>query len=296
MFNLLSTTPQFLTQKLEKILQVKRLLGDLIISPCDKNTNVLVAQCPVLKFNALVKLYCTPRHYTAKPSDNITDIVDKHLSKFKTWANKSLKSLALPRTLNRSALPNCYGLPKFKDLNKERPICSYFKHPAKRVFNVCARALTLLMKLSPISGFNLSSINDVTNYFTTIRNQLPRFRHHHKILSTFSFDIKEMYTNIPHALIIHCINLLLSWGKMQGVLGITIPKNTPKSDKNYFALGNKVRMDPNRIFVPFATIFEAVTFDLNNCVSVLGNTLITSLPKSQVSQWADRCHASLPAS
>ena len=46
----------------------------------------------------------------------------------------------------KGRIPYGYILPKFKDLNKTRPIVSYYCHPLKRVLNIFARALSFILK------------------------------------------------------------------------------------------------------------------------------------------------------
>ena len=44
-------------------------------------------------------------------------------------------------------VPYSYVLPKNEDINRCRPLVSYFRHPHKRLFNVCSKAIMGLLKV-----------------------------------------------------------------------------------------------------------------------------------------------------
>ena len=69
------------------------------------------------------------------------ELLDKWKSFYK---DKGLKSVAPYET--HGDIPYSYVLPKFKDIERMRPIVSYKKHPLRKVFNIAARALTFLLK------------------------------------------------------------------------------------------------------------------------------------------------------
>ena len=72
-------------------------------------------------------------------------------------------------------LPYAYVMPKDKDIQRIRPIVSYFKHPLKRLLNMAARAVLLVLKRADVSSFTLWKTGDFTATLSDITERLRVF-------------------------------------------------------------------------------------------------------------------------
>ena len=107
------------------------------------------------------------------------------------------------------SFPRSYCLPKFKDFRKIRPITGYQRHPLKNIHRLIGAALMHLLDSSPLRGFDGPTVVDIFKFFESTRYFARIVSHTGLKPFIFSFDIKEMYTNLVHADILNAINSLL---------------------------------------------------------------------------------------
>ena len=127
------------------IVMFKRKYKGLVVSPLDKNTGCMFICCPCYHNKHLRttftenKSYSKSKHKPTTILDRWETFYDKH--NYSKWFN-------YPRRVagDDSPLPVSYVLPKNKDVKKDRPITSYFKHPFKKVFNAAGRALLHILE------------------------------------------------------------------------------------------------------------------------------------------------------
>ena len=60
-------------------------------------------------------------------------------------------------------IPYSYILVKAKDINRSRPIVSYFNHPLKKTFNYASRGLSFILKNSNMKSFTMWACKDMTS-------------------------------------------------------------------------------------------------------------------------------------
>jgi hypothetical protein len=97
-------------------------------------------------------------------------------------------------------------LPKNKDLGKARPIVPFSKHPMKKLFNIASRALTFLIKEAKLKAFTIWKVGDTTQFIKDLNSMIAG---NGRAVHLFKRDIKEMYTALPHDVILNCVNILI---------------------------------------------------------------------------------------
>ena len=72
-------------------------------------------------------------------------------------------------------LPYAYVLRKFKDVRKPRPIVSYARHPAKRLLNLCGRAIAFLLSTADVRHCVLWRTHDLVQRLQDIVRSFRSF-------------------------------------------------------------------------------------------------------------------------
>ena len=182
---------------------VRKLSGWLIMY-ADKNPGMLITCCPMWY---IIKMNETFKHDGAQDSYTSTKETEETL--MKKWCIFHKDNLKNVGPFNKKGgIPYGYILPKFKDLNKTRPIVSYYHHPLKRILNIFARALTFLLK-------TCTSVRHLTIWNTdaliaNIQMQTNGWMEPGKYKYTMiSGDIKNMYTMLPPEEMLQAVEWLL---------------------------------------------------------------------------------------
>jgi hypothetical protein len=228
--------------------------------------------CPKLYWHRLDKLYsCDSPHYKEMNSS-----VDETKALLSTGL-ATLTSLPLAVEASGAAVPKAYLLPKDKDLaNKDRPICSYFKHPDKAKLNVAGRSLMwILRQLQELKFCNSFTTFDTRDYAKTMaETTLP------PDTKVYLGDMKNMYTNIPH----DELEVVIEWvldlaGARLPHEHIFVPKAKTRkpccwlSERPTNVLGSEISLDNLR---------EILLFDLRN---IYFRLVISSCGKYAESRW-----------
>ena len=90
-----------------------------------------------------------------------------------------------------------------------RPIVSYYNHPLKQSFNFASRGLGFLVKNADLDDFTLWKTHDLCSKIKECNTDLKNiFGGNTKIIS-YCADIKNMYTELPHKIILEAIQFVL---------------------------------------------------------------------------------------
>lgn len=170
-------------------------------------------------------------------------------------------------------LPRPHVMPKHKDpLNKSRPIVPCHKHPAK----MCLRAVgkvwmhIVLSISSTVKHFNIISTAELKSRLEQAARDLSKQMGR---LQIFSFDVKNMFTELPHDVIRDASrDALQCFMQKKGSEAfhvdlkkgtLTIPRSTTPSPRNVHV----IRIEKKHLL-------PAVEFELNNIFMVVGTTVL----------------------
>ena len=110
---------------------------------------------------------------------------------------------------NKKSVPYSYILVKAKDINRSRPIVSYFNHPLKKTFNYASRGLSFILKNSNMKSFTLWACKDMTSTLKKYQRDMRTLFGANTRLMAYCADIKNMYTELPHDVILDAIRFAL---------------------------------------------------------------------------------------
>ena len=257
---------------MHEIAMFKTKYKGLVVSPLDKNSGCMFLCCPCHHDTHLRKTftentsYSKSKHQPTVILDRWETFYDKH--NYSKWYN-------YPRRVagDDSSLPVSYVLPKNKDVKKDRPITSYYKHPFKRVFNAAGRALLHILDKTTETHFNMGNVSDLMEKIEKLNNLKTNKSDSRRSCLCLNGDLANMFTSLDHKSIRKAIRWLLdSVKKSSRRREVSVPMS--KSTGGDVHLGRSGDADTKRITLTFEELIEIVEFDLNNTYFRVGDTVL----------------------
>jgi len=242
-----------------------RQLKGWLITYADKNPGMLIACCPVWYAQNTWKTF----KYGGENDTYI--LVEKTEEEIlRDWRQFHKEHLGKTGSFNRKGkLPYGYILPKFKDLNKTRPIVSYYYHPLRRLLNIFARALTFLLK-------SCTEVRHLTIWTTdalmqNIKHQTEEWMADNECeYAMVTGDIKNMYTMLPPEEQTKAVEWLIEMMlPTRREKYITI-KRRGREGARFGRSYNKT----THLEIKMTQILTMVQFDTSNCFFKIGNTIL----------------------
>lgn len=240
----------------EAVKQVARALRGHVLVFCDKNIGKTAVMCPKDYHERLHTTFIQDSGHYESAYDHVTDesLVKLYIE---TFYHKQWKGIAPLRA--KGTIPYAYVVPKFKDLNRNRPLISYFNHPLKNVFQVTQRALMFLTKQWPARKFTLSKTGDFVTRIHDVETQLSTVFGEDTRMIPVLADIKEMFTNLSHASIMEAVKAVIEHATRQTRSQYV---KVPKSKLDDVAFGKSANRH-TAYEICFKQILEVVRFDLD---------------------------------
>ena len=154
---------------------------------------------------------------------------------------------------------------KQKDVNKIRPLASYFFHALKFVYKYISMALAIVLKQLAEPHFNLFKTFDTLPMITQIMNEAQEnFIENSAVdLSTHAGDIKNLFTELPHneveKAVIWALKKVQTLKHCRGRKSVTLNLKCKTSSR----IGPSYDSD-SIINIPFEKIFKVCKFDMEN--------------------------------
>ena len=147
-----------ITPPIHALKDLKKALSDSAVGYLDKNNGLLFVACPVWYWHRNKAMFLDDtRHYHAIP-----ELAPTIMEGFRAFHTK-LGLARFHKFDNTKSVPYSYILVKAKDINRSRPIVSYFNHPLKKTFNYASRGLSFILKNSNMRSFTLWACKDMTS-------------------------------------------------------------------------------------------------------------------------------------
>ena len=248
----------------DEITKIKNKWNGWIFLERDKNNGAIAVACPMWYRKKLIETF----DWT-KWRANYQKINKDRNSVLKYWKEEVKKKKIKTGWNPKGMIPYCYGLPKEKDLNKMRPIVSYVHHPMKRIFNYIGRIILFMTKKSGIEGLTLWRVSDTEKRLKLTNELIDEWREEEDIeIKMEVYDVKEMYTCLPHNIILDAVNWVIETYKRKYGHLVTITGNRTEDIKV-----GKHNSKKNRTFST-DEIIEVVRQDLKNAVFSCGKLLV----------------------
>ncbi|GBG72839.1 hypothetical protein CBR_g12406 [Chara braunii] len=197
-------------KEIENFLSFRDEMDDLVRMPLDRNIGDTLIQCPALYHEAMMNTFIKAEGYRV--------LLEEEEEIMVKWKNEYVEAglESLGKWDDKGTLGNAYVLPKHKDVTKSRPICPTFSEPTNTVCRKMAKGLNRMMKLVPeTSHFNMGSVLELSRRLKVINSKVGR-RGLEWGMEGASFDIKDMFSRLPHAAILDALDWLCEWCEGRG--------------------------------------------------------------------------------
>ncbi|GBG86510.1 hypothetical protein CBR_g41503 [Chara braunii] len=194
---------------LDGVKGVKEELKGFVLTPLDRNVGETLVMCSSVYQKAMMETFVLSSGYRiVQESESCIlaqvkiEVREDGLSKFVRWDGKGSFGVS-------------YVLPKHKDTNRFRPICPMFKEPMVKTGRMVAKGLNhLLFQLPVDSHFNLQVVSYLTARLLRVNNKIDRGKK--GVVESASYDIKEMFSRLPHTDIIDAVSWIVDHYRSKG--------------------------------------------------------------------------------
>ncbi|GBG64505.1 hypothetical protein CBR_g45201 [Chara braunii] len=248
-------------QKSEPVREWATQFAGLVLTPVDRNSGDTAVVCPVLYRHAYGCMFTWNSDYETVVSSEPDvlamckkDYLKTRLAAVGTWKIEG-------------KLGKAYIIPKDKDLLRWRPIAPACSDPAMVGQRRCARALyCLITRYDSSLNFHLNSTQKFKEEATTAGELLGR----QGCTMTMGrcYDIKEMFSSIPHTAVTNVVYELLRVFDNQGYAQIRVA-----TKGKYCVMAKTKRSEPGYTNVKLAHISKMVDYDLSHAYMVCGKVI-----------------------
>ncbi|GBG60807.1 hypothetical protein CBR_g12545 [Chara braunii] len=246
----------------DAVQRVREGLNGLVCCPLDRNPGDTLVMCPVTYAEGMKTTSTANDGYVIREEseDEIINLLHTEYGKRKFGQIGEWKK--------DGKLGRAYILPKHKDTAKYRPIYPTFSEPSGRACKKVARALNgMLFSVPESKHFNLKSVSELCDRLIGINQRMRRAYKDVQVLSD-SYDIKDMFSRLPHATIVSVVDWFIWWFGSKGLQGVFVSK---RGKGTMFSKGKSV---DGFQFINFGMIREFVLFELGGCFTVARRVIL----------------------
>jgi hypothetical protein len=253
-----------------EVQMTKKTLSKFVLCRADKNNGECILLCPKDYHCALTKAYVNDKHYE-KIGTNLHNVIIALETQFKK--QKWFKYAGWNR---KGQLPYVYLNPKYKDLNRYRPLMSYSNHYLRALFKLAGSALTFMLLQIPMryQHFNLFNMTCVKTFIDSTNKQFATLDV--DAIYPFLVDISNMYTEMQHTTIMKALIWLVgvTSSHERGRDRIAIRRFKSKKFVTHWGRSyNKF----THIEMNIETLIMIIQFDMNNVYFTLGDILLRQI-------------------
>ncbi|GBG77279.1 hypothetical protein CBR_g23608 [Chara braunii] len=220
----------------DEVKQLKWKFRQLVITQVDKNPGELVLMCPSTYQHALKKMFVYNSAYVLAKCAN-------HYS----------------------------GEDAIRDLAKWRPIAPVNTEPTKTGSRRVARALNaLLVRLPVVEHFNMGVTTQLKENLKRIEKE-QGCKRESAMMILCSYDIKEMFTSLPHGAIVDAVEWLPREWEKKGRSRVSVSRRAREVIFNHKSLGSSY------VLLTSKTIRKFVKFELAHTYTKCTGTLLKQI-------------------
>ncbi|GBG81783.1 hypothetical protein CBR_g33961 [Chara braunii] len=193
------------------VMKLRERLDGLICTPLDRNTGETLVLCPLLYHEAMMTTF------VCNTGNRIMDC-DESTILAMMKADVGVHDLrGFVKMEKKGTLDRAYVQPNHKDLDRYRPICPSYCEPTVRTSRVAAKALNHVLFAMPESWhFNTKAGSDLVPRIDKINKKIQKIRRGDSLVSSMSYDIKDMFSKLPHENIMEALNWIIDYFVSKG--------------------------------------------------------------------------------
>ena len=242
------------------------LKNKLVNSELDKGKGLLHFCCQSIWASHTKRTYWENHsHFLHCPNETIQSIEEKFANFYDDEELSSIAKFSNSKQSKGKSVPYLYIMAKLKDVNKVRPLASYFHHNLKYVYRYTSMALALILKQLEVLHFNLFKTFDTLPTLQQIMQDIDNhiINTEDLTLSTYAGDIKNLFTELPHdeveRAVIWALKKVQSLKHCRGRNSVTLNLKCKSSSR----IGPSYDSD-STITISFEKIFKICKFDMDN--------------------------------
>ncbi|GBG74756.1 hypothetical protein CBR_g19269 [Chara braunii] len=249
----------------KQILRLKQELTGLVLCPLDRNPGETLVLCPSLYAKGMRTAFISNEGYEGCEKSEV-EVLEESKDAYVSAGFQKLGKWKKDGRLGRA-----YALPKHKDTEKFRPICPTFCEPSTNACKMMARCLNaMLFGLPGNEHLNLKAVSDMKGRLMKINKKMENVCQSTQVMVA-SYDIKDMFSKLPHATIVRAVDWCIWWYKERGLTGVHVKVR-----------GKGARMSKSDVvdrhrFVDFNCLMRYVQFDLENCYTVASAVVLRQI-------------------
>ncbi|GBG72271.1 hypothetical protein CBR_g11200 [Chara braunii] len=196
--------------ELESVLKLKRRFEGLVFTSVDRNPGETCIMCPLLYYEGMQTMFLKNEGYVfdERSEDRFWD------ESYDEYVEAGLGQLGKWKMTGGTG--KSYVIPKHKDLGSFQPIYPTFREPMNVTSKRMARALNLLLNTLPDKEhFNLQAVSGLAERLTKANKSFGQMGTDTRILAA-SYDVKDMFSRLPHREIITAVDWLVNWHRERG--------------------------------------------------------------------------------
>ncbi|GBG87524.1 hypothetical protein CBR_g45582 [Chara braunii] len=238
-----------------------RAYDGLVMSPVDRNAGDTALICPILHRHGFGKTFTWNADY-ARVRSTEEDILAACKNDF-----SKAGLLQAGGWKPHGRLGKAYVIPKDKDLQLWRPITPACSDPAAVAQKRCARALyCLVTRLSRNQNFHLASVQGLVDDLEGVCEKWGKSGYTETVGRCY--DIKEMFSSIPHTAVSEAVFDLLRLVENEGWKQVRVATRG-----KLCTLSKTNRTVPGYISVKLKMILALVQYDLEHAYMVCGEEI-----------------------
>ncbi|GBG73081.1 hypothetical protein CBR_g12797 [Chara braunii] len=201
-----------------EVKQVKARLSKLVLCPLDRYQGETLVMCPLLYFEAMMEGFVTNSGYKVMSEHQEVSIMEDVRLAMKKEGIEQFAKLDM-----KGSFGEAYVHPKHKDLDRFRPICPSYADPATKTASCVAKALNhVLFNIPEKWHFNMCSVNEVPRQIERFNNANICKEEEDLLMEAMSYDIKDMFSKLPHADIMESVNWIIDMYRAKGKTWIRV--------------------------------------------------------------------------
>ncbi|GBG65707.1 hypothetical protein CBR_g52008 [Chara braunii] len=237
----------------EQAREVAAKLSHLVVVSVDRNPGDLVVMCPSTYHHGLQIMFNLNVAYQQVYELSEKDVLKQVRMEYKKQALDKVGAWNPAARLGQA-----YVMPKHKDLTRWRPIAPACMEGSKTAGRRLARVLNFLLEKVPqAKHFNLKATAMLKQNLQMAGKRLSVFGDRSMALMA-SYDIKEMFTSLPHVAIQRAVDWLLQQWESRGVYKLSL------SRRGRVVTLSRKSPGPGYVTVKFSQILQMISYELEN--------------------------------
>ncbi|GBG69069.1 hypothetical protein CBR_g3767 [Chara braunii] len=203
----------------EAVMNINHDLPGFVVAPIDHNQGDTLVRCPQIYGEAMDSMFVRSQGFQVMRIEE-KDVIARSKERYvKEGYNKVAK------WNDRGELGKAFIIPEHKDATRWWPICPSFRESSGRMCKLIGKAVNhMLWTLPKNSNFNLKRTRELLETVSNTNTKMTT-RGIKRGMIGGSFDIKDMFSKLPHNVILAAVEWVTEYYESNGKNHVRVKKN-----------------------------------------------------------------------